>query len=110
MEKEFVKKNYGVPCTICGNEDRVSRSDVMRHPLDTHLAAPLEDVEDLLGTAVNMAEGGVGIERQAVCHHVQGSEVTIDQPLQRAALQGKAPDLALMAQARPLLHGHLVRR
>src|SRR5438874_10871675 len=78
----------------------------MRHPLDTHLAAPLEDVEDLRGTAVKMAEGGVGNERQAVCHHVQGSEVTIDQPLQRAALQGKAADVALMAQARPLLYGH----
>src|SRR5207237_6467138 len=78
----------------------------MRHAFHPHLAAPLEDVEDLFGTAVNMAEGGVGIERQAVCHHVLGAELTINQPLQRAALQDKAADLALMAQARPLLYGH----
>ena len=69
----------------------------MRYPFHTHLAAPLEDVEDLFGTAVNMAEGGVGIESQAVCHDVLGAQLTINQPLQRAALQRKAADLALMA-------------
>src|SRR5438105_14384873 len=78
----------------------------MRYPFHTHLAAPLEDVEDLFGTAVNMAEGGVGIESQAVCHDVLGAQLTINQPLQRAALQRKAADVALMAQARPLLYGH----
>src|SRR5438309_3291749 len=78
----------------------------MRHPLDPHLAASLEDVEDLLGAGVNMAEGGVGIERQAVCHDVLGAQLTINQPLQRAPLQRKAADVALMAQARPLLYGH----
>src|SRR5207245_2113475 len=78
----------------------------MRNPLDTDFAAPLQDVEDFLGAGVHMAEGRVGIERQAVGHHVLGAEVTIDQPLQRAALQEKAADLALMAQARPLLYGH----
>src|SRR5207247_828827 len=88
-----------------GNEDGLPRTDSVRHPLDPGLATPLQHIQDLLG-AVNMADGGAGIERQAVGHHVQSSQVTIDQPLQRPALQGKTADLTLMAQARPLLHGH----
>src|SRR5256712_3040607 len=78
----------------------------MRDPLDAGLAATLQNVKDLLGAAVNMAERGIGIERQPICHDVLGSEVTIDQPLQRSALHGKAADLTVMAEARPLLHGH----
>jgi hypothetical protein len=53
---------------------------------------------------VDMAQGRIGFEHQPVGHDVLCSEVTIDQPLQNAALQWQAGDLSLMEKARPLLN------
>src|SRR5438128_4931032 len=91
------------------DEYRLPRADLMRGALDARLAGPLEDVQHFLRARVNMAERRVGIEHQAIGHHVLGSEVAVDQPLQYATLQRKAGDVRLMAKACLLLYGHLVQ-